>query len=155
MGVNPLAAGRHAIVKKFPVGVVAGIAPFNFPMNLAAHKIAPAIASGCPIVIKPASSTPLTLLKLAEIIERSDWPSSAFSVLPCSRSVGQQLVEDERVSLLSFTGSPFVGWKMKEQAGKKKVVLELGGNAAVIIDKDVSDWNWVIDRCVIGAFFQA
>lgn len=155
LAVNPLASHRHAIVKKFPVGVVAGIAPFNFPMNLAAHKIAPAIATGCPIIVKPASATPLTLLKLAHIIEQSQWPKKAFSVVPCSRQVGQQLVEDDRIALLSFTGSPMVGWKMKSQAGKKKVVLELGGNAAVIVDKDVKDWDYVMSRCVIGAFFQA
>lgn len=124
-------------------------------MNLAMHKIAPAMATGCPIILKPASSTPLTMLKFAEIVASSDWPKGAFSVVPCSREVGQQLVEDDRISLLSFTGSPQVGWKMKTQAGKKKVVLELGGNAAVIVDKDVKDWDYLISRCVVGAFFQA
>lgn len=126
LGVNALSEGRHAIVKKFPVGIVAGITPFNFPMNLAAHKIAPAIATGCPIIIKPASATPLTMLLFAKIMESSGWPKEAFSVVPCDREVGQKLVEDDRISLLSFTGSPHVGWKMKTQAGKKKVVLELG-----------------------------
>jgi len=149
LGVNNLSQGRHAIVKKFPAGIVAGICPFNFPMNLAAHKIAPAIATGCPIIIKPASTTPLTMLLFAKIMESSDWPKEAFSVVPCSREVGQQLVEDDRIAVLSFTGSPHVGWKMKSQASKKKVVLELGGNAALIVDKDVSDWDWVISRTVM------
>ena len=149
LGVNALSKGRHAIVKKFPAGIVAGICPFNFPMNLAAHKIAPAIATGCPIIIKPASATPLTMLMFAKIMEESDWPKEAFSVVPADRHVGQQLVEDDRIAVLSFTGSPHVGWNMKNQAGKKKVVLELGGNAALIIDKNVSDWDWVISRSLM------
>lgn len=155
LGVNSLSVGRHALVHTFPIGIVAGITPFNFPMNLAAHKIAPAIAAGCPIIIKPASATPLTMLKFAKIIQESGWPQEAFSVVPCEREVGQKLVEDDRISLLSFTGSPHVGWKMKSQAGKKKVVLELGGNAALIIDRDVSDWDWVISRTLMGAYYQA
>lgn len=146
LAINPMATRRHGIVKQFPIGVVSAITPFNFPMNLLAHKLAPAIATGCPIIIKPASATPLTTLMIAEIIEKSLWPKGALSVLPSDRVVGQQLVEDERISLLSFTGSPMVGWQMKEKAGKKKIVLELGGNAGVIIDKDIDDWNWVIDR---------
>lgn len=153
--ITPAASGRHIITKKFPIGVVAGITPFNFPMNLMAHKVAPAIAAGCPIIIKPASATPLTTLLFAQIIEASWWPKAAFSALPCDRHTGQQLVEDERVSLLSFTWSPHVGWKMKAQAGKKKVVLELWGNAWVIVDKDIEDWDWVINRTVIWSFYQA
>lgn len=154
LGVNPLGAGRRALVRRYPVGVIAAIAPFNFPLNLAIHKIAPAMAVGCPVVLKPASKTPLTALMLAEIIEKSGWPLGAFSVLPCNREAGQMLVEDPRIQLLSFTGSPEVGWQMKRDAGKKKVVLELGGNAGLIVDRDVRDWDWLISRAVLGAFYQ-
>lgn len=154
LGINPLGAGRRALVRHYPIGVVAGVAPFNFPLNLAIHKIAPAMAAGCPIVLKPASKTPVTALMLAGIIQESGWPLKAFSVLPCDRQAGQMLVEDDRVKLLSFTGSPEVGWKMKQQAGRKKVVLELGGNAGLIVDRDVTDWDLLINRAVTGAFYQ-
>lgn len=154
LGINAMAVGRQALVRHYPVGVVSAIAPFNFPMNLAIHKIAPAMATGCPVVLKPASKTPLTALMLAELIEKSGWPLGGFSVLPCDRVAGQLLVTDERIKLLSFTGSPDVGWKMKREAGKKKVVLELGGNAGLIVDRDVRDWDWLIARAVMGAFYQ-
>jgi glyceraldehyde-3-phosphate dehydrogenase (NADP+) len=154
-GITKGAAGRRVLVRKFPIGPVAAIAPFNFPLNLSVHKIAPAIAAGCPIVLKPASATPLSCLLLSEIIDQTDWPKGAFSCLPCTREAGQMLVEDERYKLLSFTGSPQVGWKMKADAGKKPVVLELGGNAALLIDNDVSDWDHVIKRAAIGAFYQS
>ncbi len=154
LGINALAVGRQALVRRHPIGVVSAIAPFNFPMNLAIHKIAPAMACGCPVVLKPASKTPLTALMLAELIQESGWPLGAFSVLPCDRVAGQLLVTDERIKLLSFTGSPEVGWKMKREAGKKKVVLELGGNAGLIVDRDVRDWDWLIARAVMGAFYQ-
>ncbi|OSM02427.1 putative aldehyde dehydrogenase [Magnetofaba australis IT-1] len=154
LGINAMGAGRRCIVRHYPVGVVSAIAPFNFPMNLAAHKIAPAMAVGCPVVLKPASMTPVTALMMAELIEKSGWPKGAFSVLPCNRAAGQMLVEDERIKLLSFTGSPEVGWKMKASAGTKKVVLELGGNAGLIIDNSVTDWDWLISRAVLGAFYQ-
>ncbi|MEO5345062.1 MAG: aldehyde dehydrogenase family protein [Magnetococcus sp. YQC-9] len=154
LGINPLGSGRRALVRHYPIGVVAGVAPFNFPLNLAIHKIAPAMATGCPIVLKPASKTPVTALMLAGIIRESGWPLKAFSVLPCDRQAGQMLVEDDRVKLLTFTGSPEVGWKMKQQAGRKKVVLELGGNAGLIIDREVTDWDWLIKRAVTGAFYQ-
>ena len=153
--INKASAWRYGIVRHFPIGVVSGIIPFNFPMNLAAHKIAPAIAAWCPIVCKPARATPLTLLKFAKIIEESDLPKGAFSVLPCDRQIGQQLVEDPRIALLSFTGSPQVWWKMKQQAGKKKVVLELGWNAAAIVDEHIDNRDYLIDRMVMGAFYQA
>lgn len=153
-GITEAAKGRRILVRKFPVGVVAGIAPFNFPLNLAAHKIAPAIATGCPMILKPARKTPLSCLLLSEIIDETDLPKGAFSCLPCDREAGQKLVEDERIALLSFTGSPAVGWKMKREAGKKKVVLELGGNAGLIIDEGDHDWDLVIGRIVIGAFYQ-
>ncbi|MBF0179428.1 MAG: aldehyde dehydrogenase family protein [Magnetococcales bacterium] len=154
LGINPMGAARRALVRHYPVGVVSGVAPFNFPLNLAIHKIAPAMAVGCPMVLKPASKTPVTALMLASIIQESGWPVEAFSVLPCDRKAGQMLVEDDRIKLLSFTGSPEVGWKMKQQAGRKKVVLELGGNAGLIVDRDVRDWDWLIARAILGAFYQ-
>ena len=157
LGINQMAAGRRCIVRHYPIGVVSAIAPFNFPLNLAIHKIAPAFAVGCPVVLKPASKTPVTSLMLAEIIEQSGLPKGAFSVVPSNRTAGQMLVEDERINLLSFTGSPEVGWKMKRDAGKKKVVLELGGNAGLIINNDINeaDWDWLISRAIIGAFYQS
>jgi len=143
--------GKEGIVDYFPVGIVAGISPFNFPLNLAVHKIAPAIASGCPILLKPASSTPLSTLELAKIISRTDLPKGAVSILPMDRKTGNLLVTDDRIHLLSFTGSPEIGWELKKQSGKKKVVLELGGNAGVIISKN-TDLKKIIDTCVMGAF---
>jgi len=144
-------AGKEGIVNYFPIGLVAGIAPFNFPMNLAVHKIAPAIAAGCPIILKPASSTPLSCLELAKIIDRTDLPKGAVSILPMDRETGNLLVTDARFQLLSFTGSPDVGWKMKAQAGKKKVVLELGGNAATIIAES-ADLKDALPKSLMGAF---
>ncbi len=145
---------KEGLVKYFPVGLVAGIAPFNFPINLAVHKIAPAIAAGCPIILKPSTSTPLSMLELAKIIDNSDLPKGAVSILPMDRQTGNQLVTDERFKLLSFTGSPEVGWKMKQQAGKKKVVLELGGNAGAIIT-ETCDFDWAMRRCLGGGFSYA
>lgn len=142
---------REGIVKYFPIGLVAGISPFNFPLNLAVHKIAPAIAAGCPIILKPASSTPLSTLELAKIVTETKLPKGALSVLPMDRKTGNLLVTDERINLLSFTGSPEVGWEMKKQCGKKKVVLELGGNAGVIITPSAA-LNDAIEKCMIGAF---
>lgn len=148
---TPAGEKKEGLVKYFPVGLVAGIAPFNFPMNLAVHKIAPAIAAGCPIILKPASSTPLSTLELARIIDQTDLPKGAVSILPMSRVAGNQLVTDERFSLLSFTGSPEVGWEMKNNAGKKKVVLELGGNAGVIVAPS-ADIDHAIKQCLVGGF---
>lgn len=148
---TPAGEGKEAFIKYFPIGLVAGISPFNFPMNLAVHKIAPAIAAGCPIVLKPSSSTPLSTLELAKIIDQTALPGGAVSILPMDRNTGNQLVTDERFKLLSFTGSPEVGWKMKQQAGKKKVVLELGGNAGVIVS-DSCDFIWTLKRCISGGF---
>jgi acyl-CoA reductase-like NAD-dependent aldehyde dehydrogenase len=142
---------KEGLVKYFPVGVVAGISPFNFPMNLAVHKIAPAIAAGCPIILKPASTTPLSTLELATIISETGIPKGSVSILPMDRKTGNLLVTDPGIDMLSFTGSPEVGWKMKEQAGKKKVLLELGGNAGVIIS-DKTNISKIIPKCVGGAF---
>jgi glyceraldehyde-3-phosphate dehydrogenase (NADP+) len=130
---------------------VAGISPFNFPLNLAAHKVAPAIAAGCSIVLKPPSRDPLTMLTVAEIIDETELPAGAVSVLPMDRATGDRLVADERFKLLSFTGSPAVGWRMKQRAGHKPVVLELGGNAGAIVDES-ADLDWAVKRAVVGAF---
>jgi len=143
--------GRMGITRRFPLGPIAAISPFNFPLNLAAHKIAPAIAAGCSIVLKPPSKDPLVMLTVAEIIDSVGLPAGSVSILPMTRELGDRMVADDRFKLLTFTGSPSVGWRMKERAGKKKVVLELGGNAGVIIDKS-ADLDWAVKRCLTGAF---
>jgi acyl-CoA reductase-like NAD-dependent aldehyde dehydrogenase len=148
---RPEGVGREGLVKYFPVGVVAGISPFNFPLNLAVHKIAPAIAAGCPIILKPASSTPLSTLALAKLAAETGLPPGTLSVLPMDRQTGNRLVTDDRIRLLSFTGSPEVGWKMKEAAGKKKVVLELGGNAGTIVTQSAR-LDEAVSRCLVGGF---
>src|SRR6185503_431716 len=154
LDLMPASKGRVGITRRFPIGPIAGISPFNFPLNLAAHKVAPAIASGNPIVLKPPSKDPLTMLTVAEIIEEAGAPAGSVSILPMSRELGDRMVSDERFKLLTFTGSPSVGWRMKERAGKKKVVLELGGNAGVIIDK-TADLEWAVKRTLVGAFSYA
>jgi glyceraldehyde-3-phosphate dehydrogenase (NADP+) len=154
MDLRPNAAGRLGLTRRFPVGPVLAITPFNFPLNLAVHKIAPAIAAGCPIVVKPAEQTPLSCLKLAELIDATAWPKGALSVVPCDRSVAAGLVGDERFRVLTFTGSQKVGWELKARAGKARVVLELGGNAAVIVDAS-ADLDLAIPRLVYGAFSYA
>lgn len=148
---TPAGEGREGLVKYFPVGIVAGISPFNFPLNLAVHKIAPAIAAGCPIILKPSTTTPLSTLLLATIIAETGLPVGALSVLPMDRITGNKLVTDPRIAMISFTGSPEVGWKMKEQSGKKKIVLELGGNAGVIVSDDC-DIELAVARCVVSGF---
>jgi glyceraldehyde-3-phosphate dehydrogenase (NADP+) len=148
---TPAGKGKEGLIKYFPIGPVAGIAPFNFPMNLAVHKIAPAIAAGNPIVLKPASSTPLSVLELAKIIDKTSLPKGALSILPMNRTEGNRMVVEPRFKLLSFTGSPEVGWKMKNDAGKKKVVLELGGNAGVIV-AETADIDVAVKKCLVGAF---
>ena len=148
---TPSSKNKEGIVKYFPLGLVAGIAPFNFPLNLAIHKLAPAIASGNCMILKPARSTPLSVLKLAEVIDKTNLPKGAVSILPMDRIAGNQLVTDERFKLLSFTGSPEVGWEMKKNAGKKKIVLELGGNSGVIISNNI-DIKKTVKKCIVGAF---
>jgi acyl-CoA reductase-like NAD-dependent aldehyde dehydrogenase len=147
-------AGRWGIVKRFPLGPVVGITPFNFPLNLVAHKVAPAIAAGCSMVLKPAPQTPLSSLLLAEVIQQAGWPDGGFNVLPLSNENAGLLVTDERIKLISFTGSATVGWAIKNNAGKKKVVLELGGNAGVIVHSD-ADLAYAASRCVTGGFSYA
>jgi acyl-CoA reductase-like NAD-dependent aldehyde dehydrogenase len=154
LDLMPASKDRIGITRRYPIGPIAGISPFNFPLNLAAHKIAPAIASGNPIVLKPPSKDPLTMLAVAEIIEAAGAPAGSVSILPMTRELGDRMVADDRFKLLTFTGSPSVGWRMKERAGKKKVVLELGGNAGVIVDK-TADLAWAVKRCLVGAFTYA
>lgn len=147
-------SGRWGIVRRFPLGPIAGITPFNFPLNLVAHKVAPAVAAGCPIILKPAPQTPLTAFLLAEAVEQAGLPDGAFNVLPLSNEDAGLLVSDDRIKMISFTGSAPVGWEIKRRAGKKKVVLELGGNAGVIVHGD-ADLSWAADRCVTGGFSYA
>jgi acyl-CoA reductase-like NAD-dependent aldehyde dehydrogenase len=154
LDLMPTSKGRLGITRRVPIGPVLGISPFNFPLNLAAHKIAPAIAAGCSILLKPPSADPLTMLFAAHIIADAGIPAGAVNVVPTNRSLGDRLVQDERFKLLTFTGSMDVGWRMKAMAGKKKIVLELGGNAAVIVDQD-ADLEFAAKRITTGAFSYA
>jgi acyl-CoA reductase-like NAD-dependent aldehyde dehydrogenase len=154
LDISPRAKGYQGMWRRVPIGPCSFISPFNFPLNLAAHKIAPAIAVGCPFVMKPASRTPLGAIIMGEILAETDLPKGAFSILPTSRDGADLFTEDDRLKLLSFTGSPDVGWALKAKAGKKKVVLELGGNAAVIIDQD-ADLDDALERVIFGAFYQS
>lgn len=147
-------AGYRGFSKRVPIGLCGFISPFNFPLNLVAHKIAPAIAAGCPFILKPASYTPIGALMIADVLAETDLPEGAFSILPMSSKVADVLVTDERIKLLSFTGSDKVGWDMKARAGKKKVVLELGGNAAVMIEPD-ADLEKALPRVITGGYSQA
>jgi len=145
---------RYALVRRFPIGVVGAITPFNFPLNLVAHKIAPAIAAGCPIVLKPSSQTPIVALMLTKLLDDAGLPPGALSVLPAAARDTGPLVEDERVKLLTFTGSPAVGWDLKRRANRKRVALELGGNAGCIVHRD-GDIDLAVGRIVYGAFAHA
>lgn len=148
------AAGRWALIKRFPIGVILGITPFNFPLNLVAHKVAPAIASGNSIILKPASQTPFSTLRMAREILKAGWPAEALQVLPMDSRNAHLLVKDERIAMISFTGSPVVGWALKNQSGRKKIALELGGNAGVIVHHD-ADLEYAATRCVAGGFSYA
>lgn len=154
MDLQPATVGRVAIVRRFPLGPIAAITPFNFPLNLVAHKVAPAIAAGCTMVLKPAPKTPLSALLLAEIVEKAGWPAGALNTLSLSNEDAARMVADDRLKMLSFTGSGAVGWSLKARAGKKKVTLELGGNAAVIVHGD-SDLDFAAERCAQGGFSYA
>jgi acyl-CoA reductase-like NAD-dependent aldehyde dehydrogenase len=147
-------AGRWGIVRRFPLGPAAGITPFNFPLNLVAHKVAPAMAAGCPIVVKPAPQTPLTALLLAEAVQHAGWPDGGMNVVPLASEDASLLVTDERIKLISFTGSAAVGWQIKQNAGRKKVLLELGGNCGVLVHSD-ADLGYAADRCLAGGFGYA
>lgn len=154
MDISERARGYTGMWKRVPIGPCSFISPFNFPLNLAAHKVAPALAVGCPFVLKPASLTPVGALIIGEVLAETDLPPGAFSVLPCRRGEAELFTTDDRLKLLSFTGSPGVGWDLKARAGKKKVVLELGGNAAVIVDED-ADLTDAVERIIFGAFYQS
>jgi len=154
LDVTPRARNYTGMWKRVPIGPCSFISPFNFPLNLAAHKIAPALAAGCPFVLKPASLTPVGALLIGEVLAETELPPGAFSILPARRDGADLFTTDERLKLLSFTGSPEVGWELKARAGRKKVVLELGGNAAVIVDAgwDLDD---AVARIAFGAFYQS
>ncbi len=154
LDVSPRAKGYSGMWKRVPIGPCSFISPFNFPLNLAAHKIAPALAVGCPFVLKPASLTPIGALLIGEVLAETNLPKGAFSILPCRREGADLFTTDERLKLLSFTGSPEVGWDLKARAGKKRVVLELGGNAACVVDAD-ADLDDAVQRIVFGAFYQS
>ncbi|MBI5492563.1 MAG: aldehyde dehydrogenase family protein [Deltaproteobacteria bacterium] len=146
--------GRVGIVRRFPVGVVFGITPFNFPLNLVAHKVAPAMACGNPIIIKPASKTPLSAIILGEIITEAGWPAGGVNIVPCAAADAERIIVDERIKKITFTGSAAVGWALKAKAATKKITLELGGNAGVIIHED-ADLDFAAKRCAVGAFSYA
>jgi len=154
LDLQEFTAGRWALVRRFPLGPVAAITPFNFPLNLVCHKLAPAMAAGCSMVLKPASQTPLSALLLARAVEAAGWPAGALNVLYLSGAEAEALVADERMKLLSFTGSAEVGWGLKARAGKKRVALELGGNAGCIVHSD-ADLRYAAARCVVGGFSYA
>ena len=154
LDVTPAAAAYSGEWVRVPSGPVLGIAPFNFPLNLVAHKVAPALASGCSILLKPPPQAPLTSLALADIVRACGAPDDALQVVPCANDVAESLVKDDRFATLSFTGSAKVGWALKAIAGKKRVVLELGGNAAAIVHED-ADRAWALERIVAGAFAYA
>jgi acyl-CoA reductase-like NAD-dependent aldehyde dehydrogenase len=154
LDIAPATEGYTAIVERFPIGVIGAIAPFNFPLNLVAHKLAPAIAVGNTVVLKPPPQAPLSALLLADVCYDAGLPAAALSVVHCPVDVAQALAEDARIAMLSFTGSAKVGWHLKSVAGKKKVVLELGGNAAAVVLRD-ADLAWAARRCALGSFAQA
>jgi len=154
LDISPRSRDYTGMWKRVPVGVCAFITPFNFPLNLVAHKVAPALAVGCPFVLKPASTTPVGALLVGEILAETALPAGAFSILPARGADAERLATDERIRFLSFTGSPAVGWALKARAGRKKVTLELGGNAAVIVDAD-ADLDDAVARIVFGAFYQS
>jgi len=152
--ISSRASGYRGMYKRVPIGPCSFISPFNFPLNLTAHKVAPALAIGCPFILKPASRTPIGALLIGEILAETNLPEGAFSVLPCTRAGADLFTTDDRLKLLSFTGSPQVGWDLKKNSGKKKVVLELGGNAACVIDEG-ADLKHAVSRILFGAFYQS
>lgn len=154
LDLSPLTAGRWGLVRRFPLGPIAAITPFNFPLNLVAHKVAPALAAGNSVLLRPASQVPITSLLLAEIVAQTGWPPGGFNVIPCGYEAAEALLVDERVKMITFTGSSSVGWELKKRAAKKKVTLELGGNAALVVEPD-ADLNFAVPRAVTGSFSYA
>lgn len=153
--IIPGAEGRFGVTRRFPLGIVMGISPFNFPLNLVAHKVGPSIASGNAMILKPASQTPISSLKLGELAMEAGLPHGGLNILPLPGSQIEPVIEDDRIRKVSFTGSDEVGWKLMEKFTKKKVTLELGGNAATIIDEDPPDMDFAASRNAYGAFYQA
>jgi len=154
LDIGSSSEGRVGLVRRYPLGPIGGITPFNFPLNLVAHKVAPALAAGNTIVVKPASATPMSAIVLAEILFSAGLPPGAYNVVPVSAADSERLVTDPRVKLLSFTGSADVGWELKRKAGRKKVCLELGGNAACIVEPD-ADMDWAVNRIAMGGYAYA
>lgn len=152
LDISRASEGRVGITRLFPVGPVLAITPFNFPLNLVAHKLAPAMAAGCPVILKPSSETPLTALKLAEVVDGAGVPDGALSVLPMSGKEAGALAMRPEIRKVTFTGSGAVGWGLKEKANDKKVTLELGGNAAVIVNDDWDDLGRAVERIVMGGY---
>ncbi len=147
----PQTEKRWGFVRHFPIGVIAGITPFNFPLNLVAHKVAPALATGNTFISRPASQVSLTDLILADIIKNTDHPAGGFNAVPCGYKAAEALIEDKKVKMITFTGSPDIGWELKKRAHKKIVTLELGGNAAVVIEPD-ANLDYALPRTVLGAY---
>ncbi|MCD6319301.1 MAG: aldehyde dehydrogenase family protein [Candidatus Desulfofervidaceae bacterium] len=154
LDLDKLGENRMGIYKRFPIGPILSITPFNFPLNLVAHKVAPALAVGNPVIIRPSSATPITALILGEILAQADLPEGSFSVVPCPTSLAEKMVKDDRIAMFTFTGSPDVGWYLKSIAGRKRVTLELGGNAALVIDS-LRFKDFLLNRGTFGAFYQA
>lgn len=150
----PRGEGRHGYTKRFPVGTVLGITPFNAPLLLVAHKLGPAFAAGNPCVIRPASKTPLSALSLGAILVEAGAPAGSVSVVPCATRLAETLVRDPRVKMLSFTGSAAVGWRLRQLAATPRVTLELGGNGAVIVHED-ANLEYAAERCAFGGFMRA
>ncbi len=151
LDLNAQSEGRFGITRRFPLGPILAITPFNFPLNLVAHKVAPSMAAGNTMVLKPASATPLSALLLGEVLVEAGMPAGMVNVTPCAAELADRFVADERFKLVTFTGSPAVGWELKRKAGKKRVLLELGGNAAVVVHED-ADLDLAVERAVMGAF---
>jgi acyl-CoA reductase-like NAD-dependent aldehyde dehydrogenase len=154
LDTDPALGSRLGLIRRFPLGPVLGIAPFNFPVNLVAHKLAPALAVGAPIVVKPATKTPLGALLLGELFAETDLPKQMVSVLPVGGSDAEKMAGDERFAKITFTGSSDVGWNLRKVANKKAVTLELGGNAGVIVHSD-ADLDVAAQRCAFGGYYQA
>lgn len=142
---------RWGIVRRFPIGVISAITPFNFPLNLVAHKVAPALAAGNTVVLRPSSQVPITSILLGEIINETDYPPGGLNIVPSGYEAAEILLTDDRVKKVTFTGSPAIGWELKKKAYKKKVTLELGGNAAVVIEPD-ADFEYALPRTILGSF---
>ena len=155
LDTDAAATGRLAVTRRVPYGPVLGIAPFNFPLNLVAHKVAPALAVGAPIIVKPAPATPLSALLLGELLAETDLPEGSWSVLPIDNEATAQLVQDPRLPVVSFTGSVPVGWGIRDAVSRKQVVLELGGNAAVVVAEDYADLDWAAQRIATFGMYQA